>query len=145
MLENPKHKLNNEIDKYKIEIESKNKEINELKDKLSKLEVNSRNELKAQTEYLNGIIEGYKKNIENIKDQKIKTEKDLNKLNEKLEIELGNCKIQLANFQYEMDRKIITYKKYINKLQTKLESLGFKFKDKKNHNKITFDKVNNIV
>ena len=29
-----------------------------------------------------------------------------------------------------MDRKIVTYKKYVKKLQTKLESLGFKFKDK---------------
>ena len=29
-----------------------------------------------------------------------------------------------------MDRKIVTYKKYVKKLQTQLELLGFKFKDK---------------
>ena len=29
-----------------------------------------------------------------------------------------------------MDRKLVNYKKYVKKLQTKLEDLGFKFKDK---------------
>ena len=61
------------------------------------------------------MIEGYKKNIEHLKVQKIKSEKELNQLNEKLEMELGNYKIKFDTFQFEMDKKIITYKKYITK------------------------------
>ena len=75
-----------------------------------------------------------KKNIESMKEQKIKDAKNLNKQNEKLEIEIGEYKVKLANIQFEMDRKLVTYKKYINKLQAKLESLGYVFKDKNNNN-----------
>ena len=130
MMEDPKQKLYDEIKEYKKEIENKTKENNELKHKLANIEIDNKNELEAQTEYLNNMIEGYKKNIENMKEQKTKAAKDFKEQNEKLEIEIGNYKCQIASIQFEMDRKLVTYKKYVKKLQTKLESLGFKFKDK---------------
>ena len=130
MMEDPKQKLYDEIKQYKKEIENKNKENNELKNKLAHNEIDSKNELEAQIEFLNNTIEGYKKSIENMRQQKEKNSKDFKKQIEQLEIELSNYKCQLATLQFEMDRKIVTYKKYVKKLQTKLESLGFKFKDK---------------
>ena len=129
-MEDPKQKLYDEIKEYKTELENTIKENNELKNKLANFEIDSRNELEAQTEYLNNMIEGYKKNIENLKAQKENTVKDFKKQIEKLEIEIGNYKCELATIQFDMDRKLVTYKKYVKKLQTKLESLGFKFKDK---------------
>ena len=63
-MEDPKQKLYDEIKEYKDEIENKNKEINELKNKLANFEIDSNNELEAQTQYLNSMIEGYIKNIE---------------------------------------------------------------------------------
>lgn len=87
-------------------------------------------------------MEGYKKNIEDLKEQKNKEKKDFEKKIEKLDIEFGNCKCQIAAIQYEADRKIINYKNYVKKLQLKLESLGFKFKDK---NKKSYFKANTMV
>ena len=133
IMESPKQILNSQIKDYKKEIEIKNNEINELKSKLNIIK-KDKNELEAKNEYLNKLIEGYKKNIESMKEQKIKDAKNLNKQNEKLEIEIGEYKVKLANIQFEMDRKLVTYKKYINKLQAKLESLGYVFKDKNNNN-----------
>ena len=146
-MDDPKQKLNSLIKEHKKEIENKNDEINELKKKLNNIKKDSRNELELQNEYLNKMIEGYKNNIENMKEQKIKAIKDLNKQNEKLEIELGEYKVQLGNIQFEMDRKLVTYKRYINKLQTILESLGYKFKDKNNNinNKMKYDKAKTMV
>ena len=77
------------------------------------------------------MIEGYKKNIENMKEQKIKEANDFKEQIEKLEIEIVDYKVRLATIQFEMDRKLVVYKKYVNKLQNKLESVGFKFKEKK--------------
>ena len=147
MMDYPKQKLYDEIKEYKNEIENKNKEINELKNKLANFEIDSSNELEAQTQYLNSMIEGYKKNIENMKEQKIKAAKDFNEQNDKLQIEIGNYKVHLATIQFDMERKIVTYKKYIKKLQTKLESLGFKFKDKNynKNNKMSYEKAKTIV
>ena len=147
MMDDPKQKLYDEIKEYKNEIENKNKEINELKNKLANFEIDSSNELEAQTQYLNSMIEGYKKNIENMKEQKIKAAKDFNEQNDKLQIEIGNYKVHLATIQFDMERKIVTYKKYIKKLQTKLESLGFKFKDKNynKNNKMSYEKAKTIV
>ena len=130
MMEDPKQKLYDEIKEYKKEIENKNKENNELKNKLAHNEIDSKNELEAQIEFLNNTIEGYKKSIENMRQQKEKNSKDFKKQIEQLEIELSNYKCQLATLQFDMDRKIVTYKKYVKKLQTKLESLGYRFKDK---------------
>ena len=65
-----------------------------------------------------------------MRQQKEKNSKDFKKQIEQLEIELSNYKCQLATLQFDMDRKIVTYKKYVKKLQTKLESLGYRFKDK---------------
>ena len=58
---------------------------------------------------------------------------------------MGNCKCQIAEIQYESDRKIINYKNYVKKLQKKLESLGFKFKDKNKKEFNSFIKANNMV
>ena len=68
IMEDPKQKLYDEIKEYKMEIEKKNKENNELKNKLANIEIDNRNELEAQTEYLNNMIEGYKKNLESMKE-----------------------------------------------------------------------------
>ena len=130
MMVDPKQKLYDEIKECKNELETVTKENKVLKNKLANFELDSKNELEAQTEYLNSMIDGYKKNIEHIKDQKNKAAQDFKGQIEKLEIEIGNYKCELATIQFDMDRKIVTYKKYVKKLQTKLESLGFKFKDK---------------
>ena len=129
-MEDPKQKLYDEIKECKKEIENKTKENNELRNKLDNFEIDSRNELEAQTEYLNNMIEGYKISIDNINKQKAKAAEDFKKEIEKLEIEIGNYKCELATIQFDMDRKLVNYKKYVKKLQTKLEGLGFKFKDK---------------
>ena len=62
------------------------------------------------------MIEGYKKNIEKMKAQKENTVKDFKKQNEKLEIEIGNYKCELETIQFDMDRKLVTYKKYVKKI-----------------------------
>ena len=143
MVEDPKQKLYDEIKQNKKEIEDKNKEINDLKIKLDNFEIDSKNELEAQTQYLNNMIESYKKNIEILKGQKEKTAKEFSKQIENLEVEVGNYKCQIAEIEFDNDKKLVTYKNYVKKLQTKLESLGFKFKDKKNKN--YEKKVNNLV
>ena len=130
MMEDPKQKLYDEIKKYKTEIEKNNKENNELKFKLANIEIDYKNELEAQTEYLNNMIEGYKKSIENMKEQKEKIIKEFRQQIDKLEIEISNYKCELATIQFDNDRKVVTYKKYVKKLQTKLESFGFRFKEK---------------
>ena len=130
MMEDPKQKLYDEIKKYKNEIEKNNKENNELKFKLANIEIDYKNELEAQTEYLNNMIEGYKKSIENMKEQKEKIIKEFRQQIDKLEIEISNYKCELATIQFDNDRKVVTYKKYVKKLQTKLESFGFRFKEK---------------
>ena len=134
MVEDPKQKLYDEIKQNKKEIEDKNKEINELKIKLDNYEIDSKNELEVQTGYLNSMIESYKKNIEVLKDQKAKAAKDFTTQIENLEVEVGNYKCKMAEVEYDMDKKFVIYKNYVKKLQNKLESLGFKFKDKKNNN-----------
>ena len=131
MMEDPKQKLYDEIKECNKQIENKDKEILELNTKLANYEIDSRNELEAQTEYLNNIIEEDKRNIENLKKQKVKEAEDFGEQIEKLEVEIGNYKCELATIQYDMDKKMVTYKKYVKKLQEKLESLGYKFKDKK--------------
>ena len=133
LIDDPKQKLYDEIKANKNEISEKNKEISDLKIKLDNFEIDRKNELEAQTEYLNSTIEIYKKNIEVLKEQKIKDEKDFENQIENLEIEVGNYKLQMANAQFEMDRKLVNYKNYVKKLQTKLESLGFIFRDKRNN------------
>ena len=132
LIEDPKQKLYDEIKVIKKEILEKNKEINDLKIKLDNSEIDRKNELEAQTEYLNSMIESYKKNIGVLKEQKIKDEKDFENQIENLEIEVGNYKLQMASAQFDMDRKLVNYKNYVKKLQAKLESLGFIFKDKRN-------------
>ena len=131
MMEDPKQKLYDEIKECNKQIENKDKEILELNTKLANYEIDTGNELEAQTAYLNNIIEEDKRNIENLKKQKAKEAEDFGEQIEKLEVEIGNYKCELATIQYDMDKKMVTYKKYVKKLQTKLESLGYKFKDKK--------------
>ena len=132
LIEDPKQKLYDEIKANKKEISEKDKEISDLKIKLDNFEIDRKNELEAQTEYLNSMIESYKKNIGDLKEQKIKNEKDFENQIENLEIEVGNYKLQMANAQFDMDKKLVNYKNYVKKLQTKLESLGFIFKEKRN-------------
>ena len=143
MAEDPKQKLYDEIKELKKQIEEKTKTNTSLKNKIDNFEIDKNNELEAQTGYLNGMIEGYKKTIESMKGEKSKTEDEHKDEIEKMEIEIGDYKVKIATIQYETDRKLFTYKKYVKKLQTKLESLGFKFKDKKK--KENYDKAKNMV
>ena len=134
MSEDPKQKLYDEIKELKKQIEEKDKEMTNLKNKLANFEIDKNNEIEAQTAYLNSMIEGYQKNIESLKAQRSKAGDDYKAEFEKLEMDISNYKCQIATIQYESDKKLMTYKNYVRKLQTKLESLGFKFKDKKNKN-----------
>ena len=143
MAEDPKQKLYDEIKELKKQIEEKTKTNTSLKNKIDNFEIDKNNELEAQTGYLNGMIEGYKKTIESMKGEKSKTEDEHKDEIEKMEIEIGDYKVKIATIQYETDRKLFTYKKYVKKLQTKLESLGFKFKDKKK--KENYDKAKTMV
>ena len=141
----PKQKLYEEINELKKNLEKKEKEYNELKNKIEIEKVNNKNEFEAQSEYLKGLIEGYKKNIDNLKEQKNKEKKDFEERIEKLEMDIGNCKCLIASKEYESDRKIINYKNYVKKLQNKLELLGFKFKDKNKKGINTYMKANTMV
>ena len=143
----PKQKLYDEIKELKSNLEKKEKENIELNNKLENYKINNKNELEAQNEYLKGLIEGYKQNIDNLKEQKNKEKKDFVEQLEKLDMEMGNCKCQIAAVQYESDRKLINYINYVKKLQRKLESLGFKFKDKNKNLKGfgSFMKANTMV
>ena len=143
--EDPKQKLYDEIKLLKVNLEQKEKENNELKIKIENNEINNKNELQAQIEYLKGIIEGYKKNIDSLKEQKNKEKIYYEEQIEKLNMEIGNIKCQIAASEYESDRKIINYKNYVKKLQKKLEALGFKFKDKNKKGNNLYIKANAIV
>ena len=141
--EDPKQKLYDEIKELKKQIEDKIKANTSLKNKIDNFEIDKNNELEAQTGYLNGMIEGYKKTIENMKGERSQTEDEHKDEIEKMEMEIGNYKVKIATLQFETDKKLFTYKKYVKKLQTKLESLGFKFKDKKK--KENYDKSKTMV
>lgn len=143
MAEDPKQKLYDEIKDLKKQIEDKIKANTTLKNKIDNFEIDKNNELEAQTGYLNGMIEGYKKTIESMKGEKSKTEDEHKDEIEKMEMEIGDYKCKIATLQFETDKKLFTYKKYVKKLQTKLESLGFKFKDKKK--KEHYDKAKAMV
>ena len=72
-----------------------------------------------------------KKNIEELKKQKVKAEEDFKVELERIEIELTQTKCELATAAYEKDMLDKKYKKYIDKLKDKLNSMGFTFKSKK--------------
>lgn len=78
-----------------------------------------------------------------MKSQRSKAGDDYKAEFEKLEMDISNYKCQIATIQYESDKKLMTYKNYVKKLQTKLESLGFKFKDKKE--KTDFERSKTVV
>ena len=61
---------------------------NELKTKMENNEINKKNELQAQTEYLNGMIEGYKNNIDSLKEQNNKEKTYFEEKMEQLNISL---------------------------------------------------------
>ena len=143
MSEDPKQKLYDEIKELKKQIDDKDKEITNLKNKLANFEIDKNNEIEAQTAYLNSTIEGYKKSIESLKSLRSKAGDDYKAEFEKLEMDISNYKCQIATIQYESDKKLMTYKNYVKKLQTKLESLGFKFKDKKK--KAEFERSKTVV
>ena len=143
MSEDPKQKLYDEIKELKKQIEDKDKEITNLKNKLANFEIDKSHEIEATTAYLNSTIEGLEKQIENLKSQRSKAGDDYKAEFEKFEIDISNYKCQIATLQYESDKKLMTYKNYVKKLQTKLESLGFKFKDKKN--KAGFERSRTMV
>ena len=131
MSEDPKQKLYDEIKELKKQLDDKSKENTNLKNRIDNFEIDKNNEFEAQTAYLNSTIEGYKKSLESLKQQRSKAGDDYKAEFEKLEMDISNYKCQIATIQYESDKKLMTYKNYVKKLQTKLESLGFKFKDKK--------------
>ena len=72
-----------------------------------------------------------KKNIEELKKQKLKAEEDFKVELDRIEIELTQTKCELAAAVYEKEVLDKKYKKYIDKLKDKLNSMGFTFKSKK--------------
>ena len=88
-------------------------------------------ELEAKNTFLNDTIESMKKNIEELKNQKQKAEDDFKEEMTKVENELGQTKCEFANTVYSKELEIAKYKKYIDKLKSKLSSMGFQFKPKK--------------
>ena len=109
--EDPKQKLYDEIKELKKQIEDKIKANTSLKNKIDNFEIDKNNELEAQTGYLNGMIEGYKKTIESMKGERSKTEDEHKDEIEKMEMEIGNYKVKIATLQFETDKKLFTYKK----------------------------------
>ena len=74
-----------------------------------------------------------KKNIEELKNQKKKIEDDFKEEISRINNNLGDIKLQLANTVYEKEMLGTKYRRYIDKLKNKLISLGFKFKEKSNY------------
>lgn len=122
MMNDPKQKLADEI-------ENKDKNIEELKKNIENLK-KDKTEAEAQNKFLQSSIDTLNKNINLLKEQKSKAGEDFDKEMEKLQIQIGDYKCQLAMKEYETDQEIIKYKAYVKKLQAKLEKMGFKFRRK---------------
>ena len=65
-----------------------------------------------------------KKNEEELKNQKKKIEDDYKEEIKKYEDNLGQIKFQLATTTFDKENNEVKLKRYINKLQNKLASLG---------------------
>ena len=122
MMNDPKQKLADEI-------ENKDKVIEELKKNIENLK-KDKTEAEAQNKFLQSSIDTLNKNINVLKTKKSKAGEDFDKEMEKLQIQIGDYKCQLAMKEYETEKEIIKYKTYIKKLQSKLEQMGFKFRRK---------------
>lgn len=97
LIEDPKQKLYDEIKANKKEISEKNKEISDLKIKLDNFEIDRKNELEAQTEYLNSMIESYKKNIGDLKEQKLRMKRIL-----RIKLKIWKLKSVIINYKWPM-------------------------------------------
>ena len=115
--------------KLKEEIKYYEKQIEELKKYESKAK--KAEEFEAKNKYLNDNLETMKKNIEEIKNQKLKEENDYKEIIKNLELNIAELKCALGSVEYEFGSKLTSQKRYINKLEQKLKSLGFKFKKPK--------------
>ena len=115
-------KLKEEIKYYEKQLESNTKDNSKVK---------KYDELEAKNKFLNETIETMTKNIEELKNLKLKAEEDFKNEMTRVETELGQAKCELATSVYEKELVETKYKRYIDKLKTKLESMGFKFKQKK--------------
>ena len=80
---------------------------------------------------LNKTVERMKKNEEELKNQRQKTEDDYKEEIKKYENSLGQIKLELATTTYEKEMMGTKYRRYIDKLKNKMVALGFKFKEKK--------------
>ena len=116
------------IEKLKEENKYYEKQIEELKkgEALAKKAI----ELEAKNKYYVDTIETYKKNAQDLRDQKKKSEEDFKEEIIRIEKKLGEIKLELANTAYEKDMLCAKYRRYIEKLKAKLISLVFKFKEK---------------
>ena len=136
MLDDPSSLLEDQLDESKKQIEKLKEEIKYYEKQLENKEIdNSKlkkyDELEAKNKFLNETIETMTKNIEELKKQKKKAEEDFKNEMNKVETELGQTKCELATTVYEKELNATKYKRYIDKLKARLESLGFKFKTKK--------------
>ena len=118
------------IEKLKEENKYYEKQIEELKQNDSKAK--KAEELEAKNTYLNDTIETMKKNIEELKNQKKKSEEDFKQEIKRIESDLGQIKLQLATTAYEKEMQATKYRRYIEKLKNKLISFGVKFREKRN-------------
>ena len=80
---------------------------------------------------MNGTIETMKKNIEELKNQKKKSEDDFKLELNRYDNNMGQIKLQLATTTYEKEMMATKYRRYIDKLKKILISIGYKFKEKK--------------
>ena len=133
MLEDPTQLLEEQIEESNKLIKTLKDENKYLENELQKKEAKAKKaeEFEAKNNFLNNTIERMKKNEEELKNQKKKIEDDYKEEIKKYEDNLGQIKFQLATTTFDKENNEVKLKRYINKLQNKLASLGFKFKDKK--------------
>ena len=138
MLDDPSSLLEDQLDESKKTIEKLKEEIKYYEKQIEQLKQNESKakkaeELEAKNIYLNDTIETMKKNIEELKNQKKKIEDDYKEEIARINNNLGDIKLLLANTVYEKEMLGTKYRRYIDKLKNKLISLGFKFKEKSNY------------
>ena len=139
LLSDPKEQLKDQlndqakqINDLKNEIKFYEKRTEELK--TFEVQAKKAKEYEAQNMFLNNTIENLKKNIEDIKAQKLKEENNFRAENLSLENELSKAKCTIAMNSFNFDKKIIKYKNLTEKMKKKLMSLGVKFVSAKNKN-----------
>ena len=131
-LTNQLNEANSELNNWK----SKNNNLDEKNENETSQLKNELEEIKKQNEKLKIEIKNYENKLDNSKDgsddmgiEELKKEKkNLEEELSRIKNDLGKAKCQLADSFYEKAMFETKYKRYIEKLEAKLISLGFKIK-----------------